>query len=263
MAIDIDNWLRQIENDLLEENELYRLMISLVQGSRLAFDRKTHRQIKQRYNRLNYVFLAALVVQKMDTLQLKEEVLEHLENALESMKSVWGRYEINRLSLNQVAMGNIEEKTKNRLKEEFGEDEYLTYAIIPVSELPGDKKNILGDVLGKRIRNEINRELLLSIISQMWVEYLTKVEALRVSIGLEAYGQRDPLVQYKGKASELFKSLLVDIRSALVNRIFTYRPSNRVNAAIEKGKPPEAESEVVVDQEKSETSKKKRRRKRH
>ena len=263
LAIDIDNWLRQIENDLLEENELYRLMISLVQGSRLAFDRKTHRQIKQRYNRLNYVFLAALVVQKMDTLQLKEEVLEHLENALESMKSVWGRYEINRLSLNQVAMENIEEKTKNRLKEEFGEDEYLTYAIIPVSELPGDKKNILGDVLGKRIRNEINRELLLSIISQMWVEYLTKVEALRVSIGLEAYGQRDPLVQYKGKASELFKSLLVDIRSALVNRIFTYRPSNRVNAAIEKGKPPEAESEVVVDQEKSETSKKKRRRKRH
>jgi len=39
------------------------------------------------------------------------------------------------------------------------------------------------------------------------VEYLTQMEALRVSIGLEAYGQRDPLVQYKSKAFELFQTL--------------------------------------------------------
>ena len=45
------------------------------------------------------------------------------------------------------------------------------------------------------------------------MDYLTKVEALRVSIGLEAYAQRDPLVQYKGKASELFHQLLADVRS--------------------------------------------------
>ena len=40
---------------------------------------------------------------------------------------------------------------------------------------------------------------------RLWVDYLTQVEALRVSIGLEAYAQRDPLVQYKGKASEMFQ----------------------------------------------------------
>ena len=125
-----------------------------------------------------------------------------------------------------------------------------------------EKKTILQNVLGKRVRNEINRELLLSIISQMWVEYLTKVEALRVSIGLEAYGQRDPLVQYKGKASELFKSLLVDIRSALVNRIFTYRPSQHVNMGIERVKTIEPETESVVEEDKTDKSKKKRRKRR-
>jgi preprotein translocase subunit SecA len=56
------------------------------------------------------------------------------------------------------------------------------------------------------------------------VDYLTKVEGLRVSIGLEAYAQRDPLVQYKGRASELFQQLLVDVRAAVTGRVFAYQP---------------------------------------
>ena len=262
LAIDIDNWLRQLDKDLVEESDLYRLMIALVQGSRLAFDRKTHRQIRQRYNRLNYVFLAALVLQKIDSEEVKEMVLEHLQNALESLTAVWGKYEINRLIQNQVTMENLEEKTRNRLEMEFGKSEFEVSQNLPVSEWSDEKKTILQNILGKRVRNEINRELLLSIISQMWVEYLTKVEALRVSIGLEAYGQRDPLVQYKGKASELFKSLLVDIRSALVNRIFTYRPSQHVNMGIERAKPIEPAVESVVEEENTDKSKKKRRKRR-
>jgi preprotein translocase subunit SecA len=62
------------------------------------------------------------------------------------------------------------------------------------------------------------------VISDLWVDYLTKVEALRVSIGLEAYAQRDPLVMYKGRASEMFKELLSDIRAGVISRMFVYRP---------------------------------------
>jgi preprotein translocase subunit SecA len=54
----------------------------------------------------------------------------------------------------------------------------------------------------------------------LWVDYLTRVEALRVSIGLEAYAQRDPLVQYKARASEMFQGLLEDIRGLVVGRLF-------------------------------------------
>jgi preprotein translocase subunit SecA len=70
---------------------------------------------------------------------------------------------------------------------------------------------------------------LLGAITESWVDYLTRVEALRVSIGLEAYAQRDPLVQYKGKASDMFQTLLTDIRSGVIGRIFLYQP--RVAAA--------------------------------
>ena len=60
--------------------------------------------------------------------------------------------------------------------------------------------------------------LLLGAITELWVDYLTRVEALRVSIGLEAYAQRDPLVQYKCRASEMFQRLLEDIRGLVVGR---------------------------------------------
>ena len=56
------------------------------------------------------------------------------------------------------------------------------------------------------------------------MDYLTRIEALRVSIGLEAYAQRDPLVQYKGRASEMFAQLVEDIRGLVIGRVFAYRP---------------------------------------
>ncbi len=263
LAVDIDNWLRQIDSTTIDQDNLYRLMVSLVQGNRLAFDRKTHRQVKQRYNRLNYIFLAAHALQKQEKAQISQSVLEHLQDALIALQAVWGIYELNRLQQNQVSLSNLDGKNRDLIIKEIGQEKFeeLKNKIIP--EFNSEERIILRDILGKRVRNEIYRELLLSIISQMWVEYLTKVEALRVSIGLEAYGQRDPLVQYKGKASELFKALLEDIRSALVNRMFTYRPSQRVNTTIEKERvSPIEEKKIPINQE-SEKSKSKRKRRRH
>ena len=92
-------------------------------------------------------------------------------------------------------------------------------------------------MLGENVLNGIYRQLLLSVISELWVDYLTRVEALRVSIGLEAYAQRDPLVQYKGRASELFSQLLSDIRSGVISRMFSYRPRVAV---------PEAEAQAMA-----------------
>ena len=50
------------------------------------------------------------------------------------------------------------------------------------------------------------------------------MEALRTSVGLEAYAQRDPLTAYKSRAFDLFRQLLIDMRSSLVSRMFTSTP---------------------------------------
>ncbi|MCX7840530.1 MAG: SEC-C metal-binding domain-containing protein, partial [Anaerolineae bacterium] len=71
--------------------------------------------------------------------------------------------------------------------------------------------------------NDLLRELMLTIVSVQWVDYLTAIEALREGIGLQAFGQRDPLVEYKRRAFAMFQDLYARIRSQVVTYLFTYQ----------------------------------------
>jgi preprotein translocase subunit SecA len=123
-----------------------------------------------------------------------------------------------------------------------------------LGELPEDQQKIVVQELGRRALTNVYRILLLGITSELWVEYLTQMEALRVSIGLEAYAQRDPLVQYKNKAYELFQNLLKDMRLGVVSRMFTYRPRDlsRVQAAVARTEAPQLEPDVEQEIESEE-----------
>jgi preprotein translocase subunit SecA len=63
------------------------------------------------------------------------------------------------------------------------------------------------------------------------------MEALRVAIGLEAYAQRDPLVQYKNQGFEMFQGLMENMRTGVVNRMFTFQPRqmSRIQAEVSGG----------------------------
>ncbi len=76
---------------------------------------------------------------------------------------------------------------------------------------------------GTQTFNDLLRELMLSVVTNLWVDYLTEIEALREGIGLQAFGQRDPLVEYKRRAYEMFQDLYSRIRSQVVTYIFTYQ----------------------------------------
>jgi len=71
--------------------------------------------------------------------------------------------------------------------------------------------------------NDLIRELMLSVVTSQWVDYLTAIEDLRTGIGLQAFGQRDPLVEYKRRAYAMFQDLLGSIRSQVVMYVFTYQ----------------------------------------
>ncbi len=71
--------------------------------------------------------------------------------------------------------------------------------------------------------NDLLRELMLTIVSTQWVDYLTAIENLREGIGLQALGQRDPLVEYKRRAFVMFEDLYRRIRSQVVTYVFTYQ----------------------------------------
>jgi preprotein translocase subunit SecA len=145
-----------------------------------------------------------------------EDILNHLDEAQEALQMAWGEREYARLASNAQRLADFGEAAKRA----FGEVRLNE----PVSSLGESDREALIESIGEYVLNEVHRQLLLGATSELWVEYLTRIEALRVSIGLEAYAQRDPLVQYKGRASEMFAQLVEDIRGLVISRVFAYRP---------------------------------------
>ncbi|MFC2060486.1 preprotein translocase subunit SecA [Chloroflexota bacterium] len=66
----------------------------------------------------------------------------------------------------------------------------------------------------------VERLVMLRTIDNLWVDHLTMMEYMRQGIGLQAVGQRDPLVAYKREAHELFQSLLSAIQHDVVHTIY-------------------------------------------
>ncbi|MHB1120704.1 MAG: hypothetical protein ACYC11_11660 [Bellilinea sp.] len=185
--------------------------------------------------------------------------------AQETQRVLWGRYEFTRLAQADATLSQLEPRVQQNLSDALGAERFSEAAALPIKDLSAEEISKITGVLGKRLQNEIYREVLLGTISNLWVEYLTRVDALRVSIGLEAFAQRDPLVQYKSKATEMFQDLLGDIRSGVAGRILTYQPSRRSTASVDREQPetaPDSAAPAVPAQAASEsrTDRKKKRR---
>ena len=61
---------------------------------------------------------------------------------------------------------------------------------------------------------------MLRVIDSHWVQHLTSMENLRQGIGLQAFGQRDPLVMYKREGHEMFQGLLERIQHDIVHTVY-------------------------------------------
>ena len=65
----------------------------------------------------------------------------------------------------------------------------------------------------------VEKQLLLQVIDQNWREHLQQLDALKSVIGMRAYGQRDPLNEYKSEAFTLFDKLLTDLREGVTKAV--------------------------------------------
>ncbi|GAC1667933.1 MAG: preprotein translocase subunit SecA [Candidatus Dormibacteraceae bacterium] len=74
--------------------------------------------------------------------------------------------------------------------------------------------------VGADLMPHVERDVMLRTVDWQWMEYLTQMEHFREGIGLRAYGQRDPLVEYKNEAFEMFTELRERIQASIVARIF-------------------------------------------
>jgi preprotein translocase subunit SecA len=172
--------------------------------------------------RFPYVFHAAHLLEGVDHEDLSKQVLDHLNQAHRVRQHAWGEAELRRLSAARI--DELDSRTRGKIEISLGEQDYPKFSRRSFSSLTGDLRRKVGEEVGRSITVNSHRHLILMVSDQLWVDYLTTIEGLRTSIGLEAYAQRDPLTAYKSQAFDMFQQLLIDMRAGVVSRLFTWQP---------------------------------------
>ena len=78
----------------------------------------------------------------------------------------------------------------------------------------------------------MERGVFLQVIDREWQDYLRAMDDLRTGVNLRAYGQRDPLIEYKKEAFGMFETLMTTIKSKVVSAEFRSATASRFQAAL-------------------------------
>ena len=136
-------------------------------------------------------------------------------------QSEWDLNELNEMLLSimpvkAVTKERVEKISKNELKQQLKEEAVKLYEE-KEAEFPEEEQ----------IR-ELERVVLLKVIDQKWMDHIDDMDQLREGIGLQAYGQRDPKVEYKMAAYDMFNEMLESIQQDTVRLLFHVRVEQKV-----------------------------------
>lgn len=86
--------------------------------------------------------------------------------------------------------------------------------------------------LSMPLMRQAERFFTLQQIDTLWREHLQQMDALRDSIGLRGYGQKDPLIEYKSEGYELFLDMMISVRRNVVYGLFQFQPQMAPQAQV-------------------------------
>ena len=96
--------------------------------------------------------------------------------------------------------------------------------LIRYTRISYDLKESQIDLIENGLMRELERSFLLQKIDSAWKEHLQQINTLRENIGWRGYGQKDPLIEYKNEAYNVFLSMTTNIRHSVVYLIFKSQP---------------------------------------
>ena len=135
--------------------------------------------------------------------------------------SEWDFNELNTLLIPTIPLQpltpeRVNKPKKNSLKQQLKEEAVKLYEA-KEAEFPEPEA----------IR-ELERVVLLKVIDRKWMDHIDDMEQLRQGVGLQAYGQRDPLVEYKMSGYEMFDEMTQNIREETVRLLFHIKIEQKV-----------------------------------
>src|SRR5690606_29990386 len=107
--------------------------------------------------------------------------------------------------------------------EQTPDDESVVAAVVAEAEAAFERKiaylHDFGGSIGiPDVDRQVLSQVMLSVLDEKWKDHLHDLDQLRNAIHYRAYGQKDPLVEYKKEAFEMFEDLLRDIQSTFAER---------------------------------------------
>ncbi|HBY79151.1 MAG TPA: preprotein translocase subunit SecA, partial [Cyanobacteria bacterium UBA11148] len=166
----------------------------------------------------------------LEGLDLKEQVIQYAERTMDDIVEAYVNPEL-----------PPEEWDLNSLVSKVQEFVYLLQDLKPehLDDMTvGDIKTFLHEEVRKAydikeaqidqiqpgLMRQAERFFILQQIDTLWREHLQSMDALRESVGLRGYGQKDPLIEYKQEGYETFLEMMIDIRRNVVYSLFQFQP---------------------------------------
>ena len=173
----------------------------------------------------------------LEGLDLKEQVLQYAEKTMDEIVDAYVNPE---LPPEEWDVDNLVSKVKEfvYLLEEITakdmEDMTVSEMKIFLHEEVRKAYNIKEDKVDKirpGLMREAERFFILQQIDTLWREHLQAMDALRESVGLRGYGQKDPLIEYKQEGYEMFLEMMIDIRRNVVYSLLQFQPQGQPQTA--------------------------------
>ncbi len=138
--------------------------------------------------------------------------------------------------------------TVDNLVEEAGAREELTAELITqkVKQDALDAYSRREEELGAEATREFERRVILTVLDRKWREHLYEMDYLREGIGMRAYAQKDPQIEYQREGFEMFSAMLEGIKEDSVGFLFNIEVEVQENPIVEEEDPMLAETRSII-----------------
>ena len=236
--------MMRVEDDMPIESKMLTNSLEGAQKKVETFYYDTRKQVFEYDEVMNNQRRAIYAERRrvLEGLDLKEQVLQYAEKTMGEIVDAYvnpelppEEWKLDKMVakaqefiylLEDVKPEHLEDMTVNEMKNFLCEEVRKAY----------DIKEHQIDSMQPGLMRQAERFFILQQIDTLWREHLQAMDALRESIGLRGYGQKDPLIEYKQEGYEMFLEMMIDIRRNVVYSLFQFQPQ---------AQPPQPEPQAV------------------
>ena len=227
--------MMRVEDDMPIESKMLTNSLEGAQKKVETFYYDTRKQVFEYDEVMNNQRRAIYAERRrvLEGLDLKEQVIQYAEKTMGEIVDAYvnpelppEEWKLDKMVdkakefiylLEDVEPEHLEDMTVTEMKNFLCEEVRKAY----------DIKEHQIDSMQPGLMRQAERFFILQQIDTLWREHLQAMDALRESIGLRGYGQKDPLIEYKQEGYEMFLEMMIDIRRNVVYSLFQFKPQTQ------------------------------------